>query len=291
MRYSLCATMTPLRHRRIPRRILSVFSIVLILAAGLAFSYPFLAKRFLAQAATPVHTGGLQVIRFWTQVPPAPAAYYRPMVIDEFTFPVARSNWFRVLHFDNGWNAPRMRVVNGTWQLVGVHKGIDIVAEEGTPILSASAGTVERVGWTFYSGTRVGVRGTDGRYYFYAHLAAVAPDIVPGTPVEPGSVLGLVGNTGYGPPGTEDRFIPHLHFGVQEGATWVNPYPLLVTLYEASAREAARDERHLARLNRRGRANAAAELRGEMYLDLPGLLEYPGGDPRSSSEAPTASLR
>src|SRR5918996_2483709 len=130
---------------------------------------------------------------------PAPA-YYEPVVVDGFTFPVARSNWLSVIQFDNDWHEPRFRLIGGKWQLVGVHEGNDILAEEGTPVLSATAGTVEAVGWTFYSGTRVGVRGADGRYYFYAHLSDVAGGISVGAGVRPGTVLGRVGNTGYGPP-------------------------------------------------------------------------------------------
>ena len=175
-----------------------------------------------------------------------PPIYYRPVVVDGFTFPVARSNWLSVLELDNDWHDPRFRLINGEWQLVGVHEGNDIMAEEGTPILSASAGRVEAVGWTFYSGTRVGIRGPDGTYYFYAHMSAVAPAIRVGAAVEPGDVLGAVGNTGYGEePGHEDEFPPHLHFGMEGPGGWVNPYPLVRRLYLASVKATERLEARL----------------------------------------------
>jgi murein DD-endopeptidase MepM/ murein hydrolase activator NlpD len=200
--------------------------------------------------------------------PTRPAAYYRPLIVDGFAFPVARANWLSVLELGNDWHDPRFRLIDGRWQLVGFHEGNDIVAEERTPILSAAAGTVEAVGWTFYSGTRVGVRGTDGKYYFYAHLSAVDPAITVGAPVRPGQVLGLVGNTGYGPPGHEDEFPPHLHFGIEGPGGWENPYPLVRRLYRASVRDSGRAERRLASLAAAGDAAGFNELAEQVYADL-----------------------
>lgn len=210
--------------------------------------------------------------------PPAAAvpgpAYYRPVVVDGMTFPVARSNWFSVIEFGNDWHEPRLRLIGGKWRQVGVHEGNDISAEKGTPVLSASEGTIEAIGWTFYSGDRVGVQGTDGRYYFYAHLSAYAPGIAVGVPVQPGTVLGLVGNTGYGDPGHEDEFPPHLHFGIQ-AADWVNPYPMLVRLYRSSASVTARGELRLAGLAAEGRRRAFASMVKDLYADLGPAGEYP----------------
>jgi murein DD-endopeptidase MepM/ murein hydrolase activator NlpD len=199
-----------------------------------------------------------------------PPSYYRPVMVDGMTFPVARTNWLSVVSFQNDWHEPRMRLIDGTWRLVGFHEGLDIGAEKGTPILSVTAGTVEAVGWTFYSGTRVGVRGTDGRYYFYAHLSAVSPDIAVGAPIRAGSVLGRVGNTGYGDPGHEDEFPPHLHFGIQDGAGWVNPYPLAVRLYREAVAVTRRVERELERLAAQGRRKAHDRLMTSVYTDLEG---------------------
>ena len=181
------------------------------------------------------------------RVVPGPG-YYRPVPVDGMVFPVARSNFLSVLEFNDDWHAPRLRLVDGKWVLVGQHEGIDIVAERGTPIVAAAPGTVENVGWSFYSGTRVGVRGTDGRYYFYAHLSEVADGIVPGATVRAGDLLGRVGNTGYGPPGTVDEFPPHLHFGVEDASGWVSPYPMLVTLYAGAVRSGEAKEARLQRL-------------------------------------------
>jgi murein DD-endopeptidase MepM/ murein hydrolase activator NlpD len=208
--------------------------------------------------------------------PPPPAAgtllpspgWYRPVIVDGFTFPVARANWLSVVEFRNDWHDPRFRLVNGQWQLIGFHEGNDILAEKGTPILSATEGVIEAVGWTFYSGTRVGVRGADGKYYFYAHLSRVAPGIVAGAPVAPGDVLGLVGNTGYGPPGREDEFPPHLHFGIEGTGGWENPFPLVRSLYRRSVAATTQLDRRLVEAGLAGRQGAFDRIAAGLFADL-----------------------
>lgn len=177
---------------------------------------------------------------------PAPAqgrtrlapGYRAPVEHGGMVFPVARSTWYSVINFRDDWHAPRMRLVDGRWRQVGMHEGNDIFAEPGTPVLAVTAGRVERIGWTFYSGWRVGVRADDGRYWLYAHLKSFEPGLRIGQRVSPGDPLGTVGNTGYGQdPGHDDEFTYHLHIGIQEAdGTWVNPYPLMRRLYLAAVR-------------------------------------------------------
>jgi murein DD-endopeptidase MepM/ murein hydrolase activator NlpD len=164
--------------------------------------------------------------------------YLPPVEKDGMTFPVARTEWLSVINFKNDWHAPRMRLIDGVWQQIGVHEGNDILAEPGTPVVAVLGGTVERLGWTFYSGWRVGIRGDDGRYWFYAHLSSYAPGLSEGDRVEAGRHIGAVGNTGYGNrPGHHDEFIYHLHIGIQEAnGTWVDPYPLMRKLYAAATK-------------------------------------------------------
>lgn len=198
-----------------------------------------------------------------------PAAYYLPVVVDGKVFPLARSNYLSYMEFPNSWHAPRLRLVNGKWLLIGVHEGIDLMAERGTPILSMTPGVVEAVGWTFYSGTRVGIRGTDGRYYFYAHLSKVQGGIAVGAPVQAGTILGLVGNTGYGQPGHRDEFPPHLHFGIEVGAQWVDPYGTLAMLYAATVRTTERWQANLDRLASAGKLDAWKAAATGAYMNLP----------------------
>ncbi|MGH2693446.1 MAG: M23 family metallopeptidase [Actinomycetota bacterium] len=183
------------------------------------------------------------LVALLTALPGAAAsqgAYLRPVVKQGFTFPVERTDWYSVINFRNDWHAPRMRLIDGRWRQVGVHEGTDVFAEPGTPIVAVTPGRVERVGWTFYSGWRVGIRSDDGRYWFYAHLRRYAPSAQVGVRVDAGDVLGYVGNTGYGfDAGHDDEFTYHLHLGIQESdGRWTNPYPLLRRLYRAAIRPA-----------------------------------------------------
>lgn len=184
---------------------------------------------------------GVLLLALATAPAPAPArsGYLPPVEVSGHVFPVARTDWFSVINFTHDWHAPRFRKVDGKWRLVGRHEGNDVFAEPGTPVVAMIGGTVERVGWLFYSGWRVGIRGDDGRYWFYAHLRRYAPDLTIGQRVEAGDPLGEVGSTGYGNrPGHDGEFAPHLHLGIQEPTgEWVDPYPVLKQTYERTTRD------------------------------------------------------
>ena len=172
-------------------------------------------------------------------LPVGAAPYAPPVTTDSLTFPVARSQWYSVINFTNDWHAPRMRFIDGRWRQVGVHEGNDIFAEPGTPVRAIASGRVENIGWLFYSGWRVGIRGDDGRYWFYAHLRRFAPGLADGDRVISGDTLGVVGNTGYGDDlGHDNEFTFHLHVGIQEAdGTWVDPYPLMERLYRRAVQD------------------------------------------------------
>lgn len=195
-------------------------------------------------------------------------AYFRPVIADGKAFPVARSNYLSLLELPNNWHAPRLRLIDGRWKLVGVHEGIDIAAEQGTPVVSMTPGVVESAGWTFYSGTRVGVLGSDGRYYLYAHLSDVAVGVTAGARVNAGSLLGLIGNTGYGPAGHRDEFPPHLHFGILAGSDWVNPYPTLASLYAETVRATDQGQAALDELAAKGKERAWERAAEDLYMSL-----------------------
>lgn len=112
------------------------------------------------------------------------------------------------------------------------HDAIDIMAPSGTPVVSAAAGTVEKL---FNSvgkgGITAYVRSDDGRWtYYYAHLQEYAPGLHEGQKVARGDPIGLVGFTG-----DANAAGPHLHFAINRmnpGEKWyqgtpINPYPLL----------------------------------------------------------------
>ena len=112
------------------------------------------------------------------------------------------------------------------------HDAIDIMAPEGTPVLAAADGIVEKL---FFSrgggGISIYIRSPDRRWiYYYAHLQGYAPGLAEGQTVRRGQVIGRVGHTGNANPAG-----PHLHFAIyrmEPGEKWydgtaMNPYPLL----------------------------------------------------------------
>ena len=112
------------------------------------------------------------------------------------------------------------------------HDANDIMAPEGTPVIAAADGMIEKL---FFSkgggGITIYERGTDPKWqYYYAHLSAYAPGLAEGQQVKRGQVIGRVGHTGDASPSG-----PHLHFAINQmapGQRWwqgtpINPYPLL----------------------------------------------------------------
>lgn len=100
------------------------------------------------------------------------------------------------------------------WGGVRIHEGTDIFASYGVPVKSVAPGYVEVLGWNKYGGWRIGIRGTNNIYYYYAHLSGYKKDLKEGDIVNAGDVIGYVGSSGYGTPGTQGKFPPHLHFGM-----------------------------------------------------------------------------
>ncbi|WP_420799770.1 M23 family metallopeptidase [Paenibacillus mesophilus] len=109
-----------------------------------------------------------------------------------------RSTWGA----SRGWGGHRM------------HEGTDIFAGHGVPVRSTCYGIVEIKGWNPYGGWRVGLRDLNNVYHYYAHLSGFEKKLKEGDIVKPGQVLGWVGSSGYGKPGTQGKFPPHLHFGL-----------------------------------------------------------------------------
>jgi murein DD-endopeptidase MepM/ murein hydrolase activator NlpD len=111
------------------------------------------------------------------------------------------------------------------------HDAIDIMAAEGTPVIAAADGTVEKLFNSVRGGKTIYVRSPDRKWtYYYAHLSAYAPGLHEGQQVTRGQVIGRVGHTGDASPDG-----PHLHFAINTMApnerwwqgTAINPYPLL----------------------------------------------------------------
>jgi murein DD-endopeptidase MepM/ murein hydrolase activator NlpD len=101
------------------------------------------------------------------------------------------------------------------------HEGIDIFAPRGTAVRSTTRGLIVRRGENSLGGRIVTVLGPGRQFHYYAHLDEWGP-VAAGDWVEPGALLGEVGNSGNAA-GTP----PHLHYGIYEAGGAINPYPLL----------------------------------------------------------------
>ncbi len=92
------------------------------------------------------------------------------------------------------------------WGQSGVHKGIDIFAKHGTPVVSAVPGIVIYQGELGIGGNVVAVLGPKWRVHYYAHLAqpaAISWLVASGQPI------GAVGTSG-----NAAGKAPHLHYAV-----------------------------------------------------------------------------
>jgi murein DD-endopeptidase MepM/ murein hydrolase activator NlpD len=108
-----------------------------------------------------------------------------------------------------------------------IHQGQDVMAAEGTPLVSPVAGTVYwRAVQDGGAGHYLVIRGPDGVDYVFMHLVAGSELVDKGDPVTAGQQIGQVGSTG-------DAEGPHLHFEIwphgwyAKGSEPIDPLPTL----------------------------------------------------------------
>ena len=114
-------------------------------------------------------------------------------------------------------------VWSDTLHWYSTHNGTDFVAEEGTPVLAASDGTVTYVGYSTQDGYTVTVEQTDGYTAVYKSLSA---DTVAetGNTIAAGDVLGYVSDSMT----SEQNSGPHLHLEmINADGVLVDPMTLL----------------------------------------------------------------
>ena len=98
------------------------------------------------------------------------------------------------------------------------HSGLDIAADEGTPVKAVADGTVIDAGDFFFSGNMIYLDHGQGVITLYAHLSAI--DVKPGDAIRQGEIIGKVGQTG--------RVTgPHLHFAVYANQALIDPLYML----------------------------------------------------------------
>ena len=140
----------------------------------------------------------------------------------DITFPVVGD-----YNYSDTWGAPRS---HGR-----THKGSDIFADKGTPVVAVADGTVIVIAVGQRAGRYIAVRHEGGWTSYYMHLdndtpgtddglgGAPAEGIAVGVQVKAGDVLDYVGDSG-----NAETTPPHLHFEIRDhNGTATNPYPYL----------------------------------------------------------------
>ena len=112
------------------------------------------------------------------------------------------------------------------------HEGLDIMALQGTPIVSPTQAVVTRAGTGGSEGNYVYTAGPGGETFAYMHLSRFGEGAVVGAVLARGDIIGYVGNTGNASGGS-----PHLHFEIRNnGAT--DPFPRLTLEFTLAERMA-----------------------------------------------------
>jgi len=140
--------------------------------------------------------------------------------------------------FTDSWGAPRS---GGR-----THKGTDIFATKGTPVVAVAPGRVIGAGVSDgTAGIYVRIQHEEGSVSVYLHLnndtpgtddgavVGIADGIAEGAIVAAGTIIGYVGDSG-----NAEGTPPHLHFEYRpDGVNAVNPFPLLQVVQGVVAQE------------------------------------------------------
>lgn len=94
------------------------------------------------------------------------------------------------------------------------HSGVDLAANQGTPIYAIAAGTVTTATYGEANGYYVSISHGNGYGSLYAHMTNYVVSV--GDYVSQGQVIGYVGSTGWSTG-------PHLHFEIHVNGSTVNP--------------------------------------------------------------------
>lgn len=111
----------------------------------------------------------------------------------------------------SGYKAMRMHPI---LNYARPHKGVDITAPKGTPILAPAAGVVTSTGWRSGFGNTVTISHGYGVLTKYAHASKIL--VKAGQRVTRGDRIALIGKTGL-------ATAPHLHYEVHVNGRAVNP--------------------------------------------------------------------
>lgn len=111
---------------------------------------------------------------------------------------------------------PRVDPINGKQ---GFHTGMDIQANEGTPVRATADGVIIVAGPVGGNGNLVGIADGHGYQTFYAHNSKIIVTV--GQVVKRGQIISYSGSTGHSTG-------PHVHYEVHKDDKPVNPLPYVL---------------------------------------------------------------
>jgi murein DD-endopeptidase MepM/ murein hydrolase activator NlpD len=117
---------------------------------------------------------------------------------------------------------------------VRTHEGLDMMSPLDTPIVSPTAAVVIRTGTGASEGNYVYTANPGGETFVYMHLSRIGENVLSGTVLARGDLIGYVGNTGNASGGA-----PHLHFEIHTNGDAVDPFVRLTQLFSLQEQAAS----------------------------------------------------
>ncbi|HBY20827.1 MAG TPA: hypothetical protein DEG71_07435 [Clostridiales bacterium] len=136
-------------------------------------------------------------------------------------------------NFSNDYGAER------TYEGKRSHERNDIMEERNTPAIAMEDCKIDIIGWNKFGGNRINMVSLDSnRRYYYAHFEKYQAGLKKGSVIKKGSVVGYIGSSGYGPPGSDTGAAPHVYIQIwvkhrsffDGKEKLINPYNILMFL-------------------------------------------------------------
>ena len=152
---------------------------------------------------------------FWFARPDGTGGYYN--AAGESSEKTLLKTPLKFTRISSGFDRRRMHPILHT---TTAHLGIDYAAPTGTPVWASAAGTIVHRAPAGGAGNLVVLRHDGGIETVYMHLDKFEKGQKTGQRVAAKTVIGYVGSTGLSTG-------PHLHFGVKQNGTYIDPSKLV----------------------------------------------------------------
>jgi len=203
------------------RSLLSVGTVAFLLVAGAA-TYTGETSSFAATTADHLAESQRTVVGLLdsVQILGALAARAAKLPPKDMIMPVAG-------YITSGFNSSRLHPILDIFRS---HRGVDLAADAGTPIIAPAAARVKSVGWRFGYGLTVELQHSGDVVTLYAHCQKAFVRV--GDMISTGQVIAAVGSSGL-------TTGPHVHFEVITRGTSVDPIRFLAASRDSVAQARA----------------------------------------------------